>query len=111
MEFTLRVPRYNDAEYLHGTMVEFGRHTLKYDPPDESSTDHSVEMSISSEATLAQMLEFFSSFLRAVGYEFEGKELCFERIAPDLGDVSEKWWGDDPGYWKTRYEELVDSLE
>ena len=75
---------YNNAENLTGTMLEFGKYTLKYTPPDGSPTDHCIEMSISSEADLYQMLEFFSSFLRAAGYEFDGKELCLERTAPDF---------------------------
>ena len=82
---------YNTTENLTGTMLEFGKYTLKYEPPGDTPEDHSVAMTISSEANLPQMLEFFSSFLRAAGYEFDGKELCFERTAPDFGDVPEKW--------------------
>ena len=90
-------------------MQEFGKYTLKYLPPDGSPTDHSIEMEISSEANLYQMLEFFQSFLRAAGYEFEGKELCLERSAPDFSDIPEKWWGDDPEYWRNKYFESLDS--
>ena len=90
-------------------MLEFGKYTLKYMPPDGSPTDHCIEMTISSEANLSQMLEFFSSFLRAAGYEFDGKELCLERSAPDFGDVPEKWgtavgpsvWGPVDWDWTT----------
>jgi hypothetical protein len=82
---------YNTTENLTGTMLEFGKYTLQYTPPTGSPTDHSIDLRISSEATLQQMLEFFSSFLRAAGYEFDGKELCFERTAPDFDDVPEKW--------------------
>ena len=89
---------YNTTENLTGTMLEFGKYTLKYEPPGDTPEDHSVAMTISSEANLSQMLEFFSSFLRAAGYEFDGKELCFERTAPDFGDIPEKW-GADPGYF------------
>ena len=73
-------------------MSEFGKYTLKYEPPSETPEDHSVSMTISSEANLPQMLEFFSSFLRAAGYEFDGKELCFERTAPDFGDLPMGQW-------------------
>ena len=91
---------YNTTENLTGTMLEFGKYTLKYVPPGETPEDHSVEMTISSEANLSQMLEFFSSFLRAAGYEFDGKELCFERTAPDFGDVPEKWsTAANPSLW------------
>jgi hypothetical protein len=82
---------YTKSETLSGTMLEFGKYTLKYEPPSETPEDHSVLMTISSEANLPQMLEFFSSFLRAAGYEFDGKELCLERSAPDFSDVPDKW--------------------
>ena len=91
---------YNKSETLSGTMLEFGKYTLKYEPPSETPEDHSVSMTISSEANLSQMLEFFSSFLRAAGYEFDGKELCFERTAPDFRDVPEKWsTAANPSLW------------
>jgi hypothetical protein len=90
---------YNATDHLTGTMLEFGKYTLKYKPPGETPEDHSVAMTVSSEANLSQMLEFFSSFLRAAGYEFDGKELCLERTAPDFGDVPEKWDTAEPNYW------------
>ena len=77
-------------------MYEFGKYTLKYEPPDGSPTDHAIEMTISSNANLTQMLEFFQSFLRGAGYHFEGKELCFEREAPDFSDIPEKWGSAGP---------------
>ena len=83
---------------LTETMKEFGKFTLEYKPPTETPEDHSVSMTISAEANIQQMLEFFSSFMRAAGYEFEGKEMCLERTAPDFGDTPEKW-GADPGYF------------
>jgi hypothetical protein len=91
--------RYNTTENLTGTMLEFGKYTLKYVPPGATPEDHSVAMTISSEANLHQMLEFFSSFLRAAGYEFDGKELCLEREAPDFGDVPDEWDMAAPSYW------------
>jgi len=94
----LDITHYNTTDHLTGIMIEFGKYTLKYEPPGESPEDHSIEMSISSEATLFQMLGFFQSFLRAAGYEFDGKELCLERSAPDFDDIPEKW-GADPGYF------------
>ena len=74
-------------------MLEFGKYTLKYVPPGDTPEDHSVEMTISSEANLPQMLEFFSSFLRAAGYEFDGKELCLERSAPDFSFLDASSFG------------------
>ena len=98
---------YNTTENLTGIMLEFGKYTLKYEPPGDTPEDHSVEMVISSEANLSQMLEFFSSFLRAAGYEFDGKELCLEREAPDFGDLSgfgtsfpgTMWTNSGASYW------------
>ena len=86
---------YNNAENLTGTMLEFGKYTLKYEPPGETPEDHSVAMTISSEANIQQMLEFFQSFLRAAGYDFDGKELCLERTAPDFSDAEDvlSYWG------------------
>jgi hypothetical protein len=64
-------------------MFEFGRYTLSYQPP-EGTVEAAVEMSISSEADLPQMMVFFESFLQAAGYVIEGKELVLERRAPDF---------------------------
>ena len=83
---------YNTTENLTKIMLEFGKYTLKYEPISETPDDHSVSMIISSKANLQQMVEFFSSFLRAAGYEFDGKELCFERSAPDF---NQDFWEED----------------
>jgi hypothetical protein len=80
-------------------MIEFGKYVLKYVPPASAGIDPTVDMSISSEANLNEMLEFFTSFLKASGYYIdENKELVFERSAPDFDDIPEKW-GADPGYF------------
>ena len=76
-------PRYNTSATLVGTMFEFGRYTLSYQPP-EGAVEAAVDMSISSEADLPQMLSFFESFLQAAGYVIEGKELVLERRAPEF---------------------------
>jgi hypothetical protein len=62
---------YNTTDHLTGTMFEFGRYSLSYQPP-EGCVEAEVDMSISSEATLPQMLELFESFLKASGYVFDG---------------------------------------
>ena len=58
-------------------MTNFGRFRLSYDPgphdPYSGCVDHSVEMSISGEAGLPALVNFFDSFLRANGYTYEGK--------------------------------------
>ena len=56
-------------------MTEFGTYTVNYTPPDFRS-DHlqtTVHMSISSEASLPDMLNFLTDFLRVSGYVFEGE--------------------------------------
>ena len=75
-------PHYTTAEHLIGTMYDFGRYTLSYQPP-EGTVEAAVDMSISSEADLEQMVGFFESFLQAAGYVIEGKQLVLERT--DLG--------------------------
>ena len=87
MEFTLRIPRYNKVEHLHGTMVEFGKYTLKYTPP-KGADESKIKMSIPASATLSEMLEFFEMFLLGAGYVFEGS-LVIEN--PDAL-VCEKHW-------------------
>mgnify|MGYP006281739161 CR=1 FL=1 len=58
-------------------MTNFGRFRLSYDPgpydPYSGCVDHSVEMSISGEAELRDLVKLFESFLRANGYTYEGK--------------------------------------
>lgn len=58
-------------------MTDFGRYRLSYEPgnhdPYSGILDHSVEMTISGEAELTNLLDFFSSFLKATGYVFDGK--------------------------------------
>jgi hypothetical protein len=75
-------------------MFEFGRYTLSYQPP-EGAIEAAVDMSISSEADIPQMLRFFESFLQAAGYVIEGKELTLERKAPEFdfpNKYSERLW-------------------
>jgi hypothetical protein len=82
-------------------MIEFGKYVLKYVPPASAGIEPTVDMSISSEANLNEMLEFFTSFLKASGYYIdENKELVFERTAPDFSDVPDKWWHTgEVDYW------------
>lgn len=57
-------------------MDEFGRFRLIYEPgepnPGSGIFDHSVEMAISGEANLHQLLGFYEQFLKAAGYLFDG---------------------------------------
>ena len=58
-------------------MTDFGRFRLAYEPSDHSPfddvLDHSVEMTISGEASLENMTSFFTCFLRACGYIVDGE--------------------------------------
>ena len=92
--------RYTNTVNLPSKMIEFGKYTLEYMPPDGSPTDHTIKMSISSEATITQMLEFYTSFLKASGYFIDdNKELVFERSAPDFEEVSDRLWHTGAEYW------------
>ena len=74
-------------------MTVFGTYQLSYKPP-AGSTEASIDMSISSEANLSEMLSFFGDFLRAATYPLDqDHELVIERMAPDFGDQS--FWEDD----------------
>ena len=85
--------RYTNTVNLPSEMIEFGKYTLKYEPPASGGIEATVDMSISSEASLSEMLEFFTSFLKASGYYInENKELVFDRKAPDFSDIPDKWW-------------------
>ena len=73
-------------------MTEFGTYVLKYKAP-KGSGESKVKMEITSEATIPQMLEFFTDFLKASGYCIdEDRELVFERKAPDF---SQNFWAED----------------
>lgn len=55
-------------------MDSTGRYVARYEPSD---SDHeylqvAIEMSISDEATLPDMVNFFDSFLKAAGYVYDG---------------------------------------
>ena len=56
-------------------MNSFGKYNVSYTPSDDPCEylQVAVQMSISSEATLPDMLNFFTDFLRASGYVFEGE--------------------------------------
>ena len=85
-EFTLRVPRYNEVDHLHGTMVEFGRYEVRYLPP-EGSDELTRSMIISSEGNRSQMDDFFNRFLLGEGYPPSKSETGF----------CEKLWD---GFWE-----------
>jgi hypothetical protein len=52
----------------------------------------SINMSISAEANLSDMLSFFETFLRAAAYPLDtDHELGIERKAPDFGSTQDFW--------------------
>ena len=85
-------------------MITFGTYRLSYKPP-ERSMDASIDMSITAEANLEEMAEFFTSFLRAAGYPINYSEVL--EVTDPEGDAEEKvykprdGWGDDWGNIRT----------
>ncbi len=55
-------------------MTSFGKYSVSYTPSNDPAEylQTSVQMSISSESSLSDMAGFFTDFLRASGYVFEG---------------------------------------
>ena len=58
-------------------MTDFGRYRISYEPgpfdPYSGVLEHAVEMSISGQASIEQMLSFFDAFLKANGYVYDGE--------------------------------------
>jgi hypothetical protein len=55
-------------------MYEFGRYRLTYEPPSDV-VETEISMTISSDATLPQMVELFQNFLQVNGYLLDGAVL------------------------------------
>ena len=60
---------------------EYGTYRLTFEPPADQITP-SVEMTLSGEADVSQMLAMFESFLQAAGYVLKGDLQVIER-APE----------------------------
>jgi len=89
---------YPNNVQLYGTMTTFGTYRLSYEPP-AGSMEANIDMSISAEANLSDMLSFFGDFLRAATYPLDqGHELSIERKAPDFGNTQD-FWEDDGVSW------------
>ena len=65
---------YTIPDQLTGTMYEFGRYRLTYVPPSDV-VETEISMTISSDATLPQMVELFQNFLQVNGYLLDGAVL------------------------------------
>jgi hypothetical protein len=75
-------------------MTDFGRFRLSYEPgksdPHLGILDHSVEMTISGEADLNNLLSFFTCFLQASGYIVDGKiQIVNDRDIDPWGNYSQ----------------------
>jgi hypothetical protein len=57
---------------------EYGTYRLTFEPPADQITP-SVEMTLSGEADMSQMLAMFESFLQAAGYVLKGDLRVIER--------------------------------
>lgn len=76
-------PYYTNTVNLPSEMFEFGKYTLKYEPPASDGIEPTVSMSISSEANLTEMLDFFQTFLKASGYYIaDDQELTLGSVNP-----------------------------
>jgi hypothetical protein len=76
-------PYYTNTVNLPSEMFEFGKYTLKYEPPASAGIEPTVSMSISSEANLTEMLDFFQTFLKASGYYIaDNQELTLDSVNP-----------------------------
>lgn len=73
--FTLHTPSNAKLNRNLPKTMTTGRYTVSYTPSDDPAEylQTNVQMSISSEASLPDMLNFFTDFLRASGYVFEGE--------------------------------------
>lgn len=61
---------------------EYGTYRLTFEPPADQITP-SVEMTLSGEADVSQMLEMFESFMQASGYVLKGDIQVVEK-APEF---------------------------
>ena len=80
-------------------MTDFGRFRLAYEPgafdPDAGILDHTVEMTISGEADLPNLLPFFKSFLTACGYIVDGDiKIVPEETYKPKQDKADFWFED-----------------
>ena len=72
-------------------MIDFGLFRLSYEPgksdPHSDILDHSVEMTLSGEADLNNLMSFFTCFLQASGYIVDGTV----QIVKDKDKVNDLW--------------------
>jgi hypothetical protein len=81
-------------------MITFGRYTLSYTPAlsyHSESIEPTVNMEISAEANLQDMMNMFESFLQATGYILDGKRLILENPEEESPRFSsdQSFWFED----------------
>ena len=79
-------------------METSGKYTVSYTPSNDPHEylQVAVEMSISSEATLSDMAAFFTDFLRASGYVFDGELVMTDPVKEETSEsLRSDFWGDD----------------
>lgn len=84
-------PTYTFTDQLTGTMNDFGRYRLTYEPPSDA-IEADITMSISSDANLPQLLELFGDFLRATGYV--GSDETLQTSGSDTPELLTGYFGD-----------------
>jgi hypothetical protein len=79
-------------------METSGKYTVSYTPSNDpvEYLQTSIQMSISSEATLSDMAAFFTDFLRASGYVFDGalNVVPEEEKVPNITSDQDFWFND-----------------
>jgi hypothetical protein len=79
-------------------METSGKYTVSYTPSNDPAEylQTSVQMSISSEATLSDMAAFFTDFLRASGYVFDGELVMTDPLKEETSEsLRSNFWEDD----------------
>lgn len=62
--------------------------------------DPSISMKMSAEANIDQMLDFFESFLRAAGYQLDGKSLTLQEDKPMVSFETASTEGNKYDFWE-----------
>lgn len=72
--------------------ADYGTYRLIFEPPSDQLTP-SVEMTLSGEANVSEMLSMFESFLQASGYVLKGEVQISEQEPSFAGETSREYEG------------------
>jgi hypothetical protein len=87
-------------------MVEFGEYTFAYIPP-KGSDEPAWEMTISAEATLPQLIDFYEKFLLVAGYVLDGRLVIEDdSVVKEMEDLAE-----EKEFWEEQTFKLLRSEE